>query len=136
MDTFYQRRSFSIDVRTGEVAECEGEWLIPNGRVLTDNKGRKWIYNKTGVLRLVRQDKLVPLVLFPQQTTNYIDHERFHIVEDNHGLIWISTYGKGLFVFNQDLTQSQHFVADKLGESPIASNYLLALLPTVTMECG
>ena len=125
---FTNRRSFSIDVRTGEVAECEGEWLIPNGRVLTDNKGRKWIYNKTGVLRLVRQDKPVPLVLFPQQTTNYIDHERFHIVEDNHGLIWISTYGKGLFVFNQDLTQSQHFVADKLGESPIASNYLLGII--------
>lgn len=125
---FTNRRSFSIDVRTGEVAECEGEWLIPNGRVLTDNKGRKWIYNKTGVLRLVRQDKLVPLSLFPQQTTNYIDHERFHIVEDNHGLIWISIYGKGLFVFNQDLTQSQHFVADKLGESPIASNYLLGII--------
>lgn len=125
---FTNRRSFSIDVRTGKVVECEGEWLIPNGRVLTDNKGRKWIYNKTGVLRLVRQDKLVPLSLFPQQTTNYIDHERFHIVEDNHGLIWISTYGKGLFVFNQDLTQSQHFVADKLGESPIASNYLLGII--------
>lgn len=125
---FTNRRSFSIDVRTGEVAECEGEWLIPNGRVLTDNKGRKWIYNKTGVLRLVRQDKLVPLILFPQQTTNYIDYERFHIVEDNHGLIWMSTYGKGLFVFNQDLTQSQHFVADKLGESPIASNYLLGII--------
>lgn len=125
---FTNRCSFSIDVRTGEVAECEGEWLIPNGRVLTDNKGRKWIYNKTGVLRLVRQDKLVPLILFPQQTTNYIDYERFHIVEDNHGLIWISTYGKGLFVFNQDLTQSQHFVADKLGESPIASNYLLGII--------
>lgn len=125
---FTNRRSFSIDVRTGEVAECEDEWLIPNGRVLTDNKGRKWIYNKTGVLRLVRQDKLVPLILFSQQTTNYIDHERFHIVEDNHGLIWISTYGKGLFVFNQDLTQSQHFVADKLGESPIASNYLLGII--------
>lgn len=125
---FTNRRSFSIDVRTGKVVECEGEWLIPNGRVLTDNKGRKWIYNKTGVLRLVRQDKPVPLSLFPQQTTNYIDHERFHIVEDNHGLIWISTYGKGLFVFNQDLTQSQHFVADKLGESPIASNYLLGII--------
>lgn len=125
---FTNRRSFSIDVRTGKVVECEGEWLIPNGRVLTDNKGRKWIYNKTGVLRLVRQDKLVPLILFPQQTTNYIDHERFHIVEDNHGLIWISTYGKGLFVFNQNLTRSQHFVADQLGESPIASNYLLGII--------
>ena len=125
---FTNRRSFSIDVRTGEVAECEGEWLIPNGRIITDNRGRKWIYNKTGVLRLVKQGKLVSLSLFPQQTTNYIDYERFHIVEDKHGLIWISTYGKGLFVFNQDLTQSQHFVADKFGESPIASNYLLGII--------
>lgn len=31
-------------------------------------------------------------------------------------------------MFNQDLTQSQHFVADKLGESPIASNYLLGII--------
>ena len=81
-----------------------------------------------GRAALGKTGKLVPLILFPQQTTNYIDHERFHIVEDNHGLIWISTYGKGLFVFNQDLTQSQHFVADKLGESPIASNYLLGII--------
>ena len=125
---FTNRRSFSIDVRTGKVAECEGEWLIPNGRIIIDNRGRKWIYNKTGVLRLVKQGKLVSLSLFPQQTTNYIDYERFHIVEDKHGLIWISTYGKGLFVFNQDLTQSQHFVADKFGESPIASNYLLGII--------
>lgn len=31
-------------------------------------------------------------------------------------------------MFNQDLTQSQHFVADKLGESPVASNYLLGII--------
>ena len=104
------------------------KWNIPNGRVLTDNKGGKWIYNKTGVLRKVTGDSLITLQLLPDQTTNYIDYERYHIVEDNHGLIWISTYGKGLFVFNHDLTQSQHFVADDKGESPIASNYLLRII--------
>lgn len=103
-------------------------WNIPNGRVLTDNKGGKWIYNKTGVLRKVMGDSLITLQLLPDQATNYIDYERYHIVEDNHGLIWISTYGKGLFVFNHDLTQSQHFVADDNGESPIASNYLLRIV--------
>lgn len=125
---FTNQRSFTIDVRTGRAGECQGDWLIPNGKVLTDNRGRKWIYNKTGVLRLVRGGKLLPLELFPQQSTNYIDYERFHIVEDNHGLIWISTYGKGLYVFNQDLTQSQHFVADNMGEAPIASDYLLGII--------
>lgn len=102
------------------------KWKAPNGRVLTDNKGGKWIYNNTGILRKVVGDSLITLRLLPNET-NYIDYERFNIVEDNHGLVWISTYGKGLFVFNHDLNQGQHFVANEKGESPIASNYLLCI---------
>lgn len=102
------------------------KWKVPNGRVLTDNKGGKWIYNNTGILRKVVSDSLITLRLLPNET-NYIDYERFNIVEDNHGLVWISTYGKGLFVFNHDLNQGQHFVANEKGESPIASNYLLCI---------
>lgn len=102
------------------------KWKVPNGRVLTDNKGGKWIYNNTGILRKVVGDILITLRLLPNET-NYIDYERFNIVEDNHGLVWISTYGKGLFVFNHDLNQGQHFVANEKGESPIASNYLLCI---------
>lgn len=102
------------------------KWKVPNGRVLTDNKGGKWIYNNTGILRKVVGDSLITLRLLPNET-NYIDYERFNILEDNHGLVWISTYGKGLFVFNHDLNQGQHFVANEKGESPIASNYLLCI---------
>lgn len=102
------------------------KWKVPNGRVLTDNKGGKWTYNNTGILRKVVGDSLITLRLLPNET-NYIDYERFNIVEDNHGLVWISTYGKGLFVFNHDLNQGQHFVANEKGESPIASNYLLCI---------
>lgn len=102
------------------------KWKVPNGRVLTDNKGGKWIYNNTGILRKVVGDSLITLRLLTNET-NYIDYERFNIVEDNHGLVWISTYGKGLFVFNHDLNQGQHFVANEKGESPIASNYLLCI---------
>lgn len=102
------------------------KWKVPNGRVLTDNKGGKWIYNNTGILRKVVGDSLITLRLLPNET-NYIDYERFNIVEDNHGLVWISTYGKGLFVFNHDLNQGQHFVANEKGESPIASNYQLCI---------
>lgn len=102
------------------------KWKVPNGRVLTDNKGGKWIYNNTGILCKVVGDSLITLRLLPNET-NYIDYERFNIVEDNHGLVWISTYGKGLFVFNHDLNQGQHFVANEKGESPIASNYLLCI---------
>ena len=104
------------------------KWNIPNAHVLTDNKGGKWIYNRTGVLRKVVGDTLVTLNLLPNHEVNYIDYERFSVVEDNHGLYWISTYGNGLFVFSHDLTQGQHFVADEKGDSPIASNYLLGLI--------
>ena len=113
------------DVKMAE-KQLVQKWKVPNGRVLTDNKGGKWIYNNTGILRKVVGDSLITLRLLPNET-NYIDYERFNIVEDNHGLVWISTYGKGLFVFNHDLNQGQHFVANEKGESPIASNYLLCI---------
>lgn len=120
--------TLSLDLRSWKVTRNEGAWNFANGKVLSDGKGRKWIFNKTGVLRCIEGDSLLSLNLLPNQETNYIDYERFHIAEDNNGLIWISTYGNGLFVFNHDLTQSQHFVADDKGESPIASNYLLNVM--------
>ena len=104
------------------------KWKIPNGKILTDNKGNKWIYNRTGILRKVVGDSLVSLNLLPNQEVNYIDYERFKVVEDNHGLIWVSTYGNGLYVFSHDLKRGQHFVADENGNSPIASNYLLSIV--------
>ena len=120
--------SWAIDKKSHKVTHCEGEWNIPNGKVYTDNKDRRWIYNKTGTLRMVQGEHVVPLNLLPNGESNYIDYERFRVVEDNHGLIWISTYGNGLFVFSHDLKQSQHFTADEKGESPIASNYLLRII--------
>lgn len=125
---FTDRGTWAVDTKSRRVERCTGEWNIPNGKVSTDNKGRRWIFNKSGTLRMVRGNDIIPLNLFPNGETNYIDYERFRVVEDNHGLIWISTYGNGLFVFSHDFKQSQHFTADEKGESPIASNYLLRLI--------
>ena len=120
--------TLSVDLKSWKVDRNGGAWDFANGKVQTDSRGRKWIFNKTGILRCIEGDSLLALNLLPNQETNYIDYERFHIAEDNNGLIWISTYGNGLFVFNHNLTQSQHFVADERGESPIASNYLLNVM--------
>ncbi len=119
--------AWTVDTQSHQASRCTGEWNIPGGKVYADNKGRSWIHNKTGTIRMVKGNDIVPLNLLPNGETNYIDYERFRVVEDNRGLIWISTYGNGLFVFSQDLKQSQHFMADEKGESPIASNYLLGL---------
>ena len=125
---FTDHATWAVDPSRRTASRCSGEWNIPGGKVYTDNKNRRWIYNKTGTLRMVKGNRLVALNLLPNGETNYIDYERFRVVEDNHGLIWISTYGNGLFVFSHDLSQSQHFTADEKGESPIATNYLLRII--------
>jgi signal transduction histidine kinase/ligand-binding sensor domain-containing protein/AraC-like DNA-binding protein len=125
---FTNEGCYCVNVNNATVRRCTGEWDISNGKVLTDNKGRRWIYNKTGILRLVTDKGLTSLNLLPEGETNYIDYERYHIVEDRHGLIWISTYGNGLFVFSKDLKKSQHFIANSDGESPIASDHLLDMV--------
>lgn len=122
---FTNNGSYSININKASVSRCVGDWDINNGKIITDNKNRYWIYNKTGILRLVTNNGLISLKLLPNGETNYIDYERYHIVEDHHGLIWISTYGNGLFVFSHDLKKSQHFTAASNGESPIASDHLL-----------
>lgn len=125
---FTNTGSYSVDIKNSKVRCCTGEWNINNGKVITDNKGRKWIYNKTGILRMVTNKGLISLNLLPRNETNYIDYERYHIVEDKHGLIWISTYGNGLFVYSKDLKQHQHFTADGSEDSPIASDHILDMI--------
>lgn len=125
---FTNKGTFGVSLENGRVKRTSGEWNVPNGMVVKDNKGRDWVYNKTGIIRLVRDGSLLPLKLLPNKGASYVDKERFHIVEDTNGLIWISTYGNGLFVFSQDLKSGQHFVADEKGESPVVSNYLLDVI--------
>ncbi len=125
---FTNEDTYSINIKKAKAERRVDEWNIDNGKMLTDNKGGKWIYNKTGKLRMVTTKGLITLNLLPNGETNYIDYERYHIIKDNHGLIWISTYGNGLFVFSKDLKQHQHFLADDNGESPIASNHILDMI--------
>lgn len=66
--------------------------------------------------------------LIPSDRVNYIDEERYHVVWDSRDLIWISTYGNGLFVYDPTHDVLQHFTADMSGFSHVASNYLLYLI--------
>lgn len=50
--------------------------------------------------------------------------ERYHIVHDSRGIIWISTYGNGLFAYNTITEELQHFDFQIDGFSHISSNYL------------
>lgn len=67
-----------------------------------NNTGQVWYVNATThavkTFRLSPPDKL-----------NYVDMERYHIVHDSRGIIWISTYGNGLFAYNTITEELQHF---------------------------
>ena len=44
---------------------------------------------------------------------DHIDFERYHIVHDSRGIIWISTYGNGLFAYDPIEDKLEHFAAGR-----------------------
>lgn len=59
-----------------------------------------------------------------QEKVGYIDMERYHIVHDSRDILWISTYGNGLFTYDLRTDELRHFKADDSRSSLISSNAL------------
>ncbi len=99
---------------------------ILSGSSLIDNKGNCWIYNHTGKVWYVnvRTKKVKSFQLIPQNKINYIDNERYHFVHDSRNIIWISTYGNGLFAYNIAKDELDHFTSNINGFSHISSDFL------------
>ena len=125
---FTTKGTVCVNMKSGTVNRCTGAWNIPNGEVLTDNKGGLWIKNQTGCLRMLKDGELKEFRMMPESTVGLIDTERYHIVKDSRGLVWITTYGNGLFVYDQKTDETQHFTAGIDTDSPITSNYLQAVM--------
>ena len=101
---------------------------IPGGKVLVDEEGDSWIYNKTGFLYYVSRNtgKTKALQLFPNSRLQYIDYERYQVARDAKGIAWISTYGNGLFSYDIQADKLEHYTAE-MSNSPLVSNYLLTV---------
>lgn len=102
---------------------------IPGGEVQRDNRGNYWVYNNTGWVWRVEADtrKVTPLHLIPSEQMGYIDSERYHFLHDQRGIIWITTYGNGLFALDVATGELQHFRASADGTSVIPSDFLLSV---------
>lgn len=50
--------------------------------------------------------------LIPEEKMKYIDYERYHVVRDDRGIVWISTYGNGLFTYDIQEDRLEHFVSE------------------------
>lgn len=129
---FTAQAAYTYNFDTRQVSETNGFGgeKIQSGNVLEDNKGNYWVYNHTGKLRYLNKEtgKVKVFNLIPEEKLGYIDLERYRIVHDSRNIIWISTYGNGLYAYNVDKDELTHFTAGMGGFSHINSNYLLEVM--------
>lgn len=91
-----------------------------------DNKGHVWVYNKTGVLWRHRSDNsFEPLKLIPSDVLSLINQERFMVYHDSRDIIWITTFGNGLFAINDNTGEIQHYSVEK---KDLPTNYLFCVM--------
>ncbi len=103
---------------------------IKKGQTVQDNKKDNWVYNHTGRVYYVcsQTGEIKEFRLIPEDKVKHIDLERYHIVHDSRGIVWISTYGNGLFSYNVSEDTLEHFTFDMDKNSLINSDFLLYLI--------
>ena len=99
---FSGTNTWSFDFETHVLTLAEEALQIKRAKVIKDNKGESWVYGNSGVLTWIdsQSGKVTPFLLMPEEKRNYVDRERYYVVHDSRGIIWIGTYGNGLFVYD------------------------------------
>ncbi|MDR2914723.1 MAG: response regulator [Tannerella sp.] len=119
---------FTYDIRNNLI--LHGNRLLKDepksGTVITDNRGNDWIYNHSGKLWYINKEKNTSNVftVIPPDKIGYVDYERYSIVHDSRNIIWISTYGNGLFAYHPTSGKMYHYTSSVDGSSPIGADFL------------
>lgn len=103
---------------------------VRSANVIIDNKGNYWLYNHSGrmwYLNVQTGEKKV-FNLIPREKLGHIDAERYSVVHDSRNILWISTYGNGLYAYDISKDELTHFTAGVDGFSHISSDYLLGVM--------
>lgn len=122
---FTNNGSYQFNLKTHELKKYR-DIDIKGGQTIIDNKGNLWVFNHSGKVWYVnhKTKQIKSFQLIPADKVNYIDQERYHIIHDSRDIIWISTYGNGLFAYDLSNDELQHFVSNNTGFSHIPSNFL------------
>jgi signal transduction histidine kinase/ligand-binding sensor domain-containing protein/AraC-like DNA-binding protein len=119
----------SFDCRKNKFVSTEtffNRQNIKNASFYTDNKGNKWIYNVSGnIWRQTGESRFEKMELIPQHILSTIDAERYEIYHDSRNIVWITTYGNGLFVLDLNSKQTHHYTVDN---SDLPTNHLLCVM--------
>ena len=127
---FTSNGSYVFDPASGTLKRSSPELDIPRGEVIKDNHGNYWIHNQTGKLHYIHSQtgEVKVLQLMSQEKVGFIDRERYSIVHDSRDMIWITTYGNGLFAYDLHTGRLQHFTANSSSSDLITSNFLLFVM--------
>jgi signal transduction histidine kinase/ligand-binding sensor domain-containing protein/DNA-binding response OmpR family regulator len=99
---------------------------INNADFYTDNKGDIWVFNLSGsAWRHTKENMFEKIDLIPPKILSNIDAERYEIYHDSRDIIWITTYGNGLFAIDLNKNVTQHFTMEN---SELPTNHLLCLV--------
>lgn len=120
---------YEVDVKRETLTKTTGSIDMKRAKTFTDNCGDHWMHNGTGLLRRVdgRTGQTHDFRLMTDATLRLIDQERYHVVHARDGIIWIGTYGNGLFAYdtrNGSLTQ---YKAGRLHPALVQSDYIMYL---------
>ena len=88
---------------------------LNDGKVLIDNHKDYWVYNKSGYVYYIQSKtgKIKEFDFFPKEKVGFIDNERYRIIHTPDDIVWISTYGNGLFAYDIATDKLEHFTAGK-----------------------
>jgi signal transduction histidine kinase/ligand-binding sensor domain-containing protein/DNA-binding response OmpR family regulator len=123
-----RRATLSYDCSKQDFVPAEnllGE-TINNADFYTDNKGNVWIFNLSGFVWRQKKDNVFEKTeLIPRNILSNIDLERYEIYHDSRDIIWITTYGNGLFAMDLNDNVTQHYTMEN---SELPTNHLLCVM--------
>ena len=98
--------------------------LSPTPRNIWKEGKLSLIHILSGTLWRHRPDNTFePLHLIPSDILSLISQERYQIYHDSRNIIWITTFGNGLFAIDENNGKIFHYTADK----DLTTNYLLCV---------
>lgn len=94
---FYNKRKLQVSFIYPAGKINDNPINIPNARFVRDNQGDFYVFNQTGVLHYFQKETGICKILSLIDATQMMPaaEERYEVIQDNRGLIWISTFGYG-----------------------------------------
>jgi ligand-binding sensor domain-containing protein/serine phosphatase RsbU (regulator of sigma subunit) len=101
--------------------------------VYEDTKGNLWIGTDNGLNRLSARDRNKAFPLFRRffykdgNNVSLTNNEIYAIGEDASGTVWIGTNGAGIYIFDRDKKQFDHYINDPLDSRSLTVNEIRSI---------